>query len=71
MDQLNYILVINELIMEMLREDEKHNIIFHLIYDMWDIMIENVEKVVYAYEGNDFLTRNSNFFLNYTRYIGD
>lgn len=38
---------------------------------MWDIMIENVEKVVYAYEGNDFLTRNSNFFLNYTRYIGD
>ena len=62
MDQLNYILVINELIMKLLREDEKHNIILHLIYDMWDVMIEDVEKVVYAYEGNDFLTRNSEIF---------
>ena len=59
---MDYILAFTEPIMELLREGDKDTIVLYLIYDMWDTMIEDVKKVIYAHEGKDLLTRSSEFF---------
>ena len=61
-DQLEYILAITEPIVGMLREGDKDAAVLHLIYDMWDSMIEDVKKVIFTHEGEDLITGKSEFF---------
>ena len=61
-DQLDYILAITEPIVGMLREGDKGVVVLHLIYDMWDSMIEDVMKVIFTHEGEDLITGKSEFF---------
>ena len=37
----------------MLRASDKDGPLLHLIYDMWDILIENVKAIIFEQEGLD------------------
>ncbi|XP_022868725.1 uncharacterized protein LOC111388271 [Olea europaea var. sylvestris] len=49
-DNLDYFLSFTEPIYNMLRVADTNSPVFHLIYDMWDTMIENVKKIVFEHE---------------------
>ncbi|KAH6788024.1 hypothetical protein C2S52_007576 [Perilla frutescens var. hirtella] len=61
-DQLDYFLSFTEPIMNMLRAADTDTPILHLIYDMWDTMIEDVKKIVFDHEGKDMIGGSSSFF---------
>lgn len=61
-DKLDFLLSFTEPIINMLRAADTDTPILHLIYDMWDTMIENVKKIVFEYEGIDMIDGNSDFF---------
>ncbi|KAG5532736.1 hypothetical protein RHGRI_027140 [Rhododendron griersonianum] len=46
----------------MLRIADTDSPILHLIYDMWDTMIENVKKRIFEHEGEDMEFGKSDFF---------
>lgn len=50
-EQVNYILSFTTPIYDMLRLCDTDKPCLHLVYDMWDVMIENVKKVIYHHEG--------------------
>jgi hypothetical protein len=50
-DKVDYILKITTPIYEMIRFTDTDTPCLHLVYDMWDSMIEKVKKVIYRYEG--------------------
>lgn len=46
----------------MLRVADTDAPILHLVYDMWDSMIENVKKRIFEHEGEDMVIGHSSFF---------
>ena len=46
----------------MLRAVDKDGFLLHLIYDMWDTMIENVKAIIFEQEGLDISSGQSQFF---------
>jgi len=50
-DKVDYILKITTPIYEMIRLTDTDTPCLHLVYEMWDSMIEKVKKVIYRYEG--------------------
>ncbi|KAL8477439.1 hypothetical protein ACS0TY_029655 [Phlomoides rotata] len=61
-DNLDYFLKFTEPIVDMLRKADTDTPVLHLIYDMWDTMIENVKKVVFEHEQKDIISGSSEFF---------
>ena len=58
-DSIDYFLKLTEPIVDMLRSADIDGPKLHLIYDMWDSMIE---KVIFEHEGKDLISGQSNFF---------
>ncbi|CAM8990676.1 unnamed protein product [Rhodiola kirilowii] len=52
-DKLNYILSIKSPIYDMIRVCDTDQPCLHLVYEMWDVMIEKVKKVIYEHENID------------------
>ena len=50
-DKVDYILKITTPIYEMICMTDTDTPCLHLVYEMWDSMIEKVKKVIYRYEG--------------------
>jgi len=50
-DKVDFILRITTPIYEMIRITDTDTPCLHLVYEMWDSMIEKVKKVIYRYEG--------------------
>ena len=46
-DVINYIIEFSVPIYDMLRETDTDRPCLHLVYEMWDLMIENVKTVIY------------------------
>ncbi|KAH0709599.1 hypothetical protein KY284_011026 [Solanum tuberosum] len=61
-DSIDYFLKFTEPIVDMLRSADIDGPKLHLIYDMWDSMIEKVKKVIFEHEGKDLISGQSNFF---------
>ena len=59
---MKYILKFIAPIYEMIRVADTDNPCLHLIYEMWDSMIENVKKEVYLYEGKELQQTDCYFF---------
>ena len=60
-DQVDYILEFTSPIYDMLRLADTDKPSLHLIYDMWDDMIEKVKSIIYKHERKD-LTDESTFY---------
>ncbi|XP_049369458.1 uncharacterized protein LOC125834347 [Solanum verrucosum] len=60
-DSIDYFLKFTEPIVDMLRSAVIDGPKLHLIYDMWDSMIEKVKKVIFEHEGKDLISGQSNF----------
>ncbi|KAK9291948.1 hypothetical protein L1049_019900 [Liquidambar formosana] len=52
-DKIEYILSFMGPIYDMLRYADTDKPVLHLIYDMWDSMIENVKMAIYQHEGKE------------------
>ena len=50
-DRLDYFLSFTEHILDMLRVADTDTPVLHLIYDMWDSMIERVKNIIFDHEG--------------------
>ncbi|XP_049391466.1 uncharacterized protein LOC125855822 [Solanum stenotomum] len=61
-DSINYFLKFTEPIVDMLRSADIDGPKLHLIYDIWDSIIEKVKKVIFEHEGKDLISGQSNFF---------
>lgn len=61
-DKVDYFLKFTEPMVDMLRKADTDMPVLHLIYDMWDSMIENVKKIIFLHEGKDLITGSSTFF---------
>ncbi|XP_025884405.2 uncharacterized protein [Solanum lycopersicum] len=61
-DSIDYFLKFTEPIVDMLRRADIDGPKLHLIYDMWDSMIEKVKKVIFEHEGKDLISGQSIFF---------
>jgi len=48
--KVDYILVFTAPIYDVLRKTDTNMATLHLVYEMWDSMIENVRKVIYQHE---------------------
>ncbi|KAH7545623.1 hypothetical protein FEM48_Zijuj01G0113100 [Ziziphus jujuba var. spinosa] len=55
-DRLDYFLSFTEPIFDMLRVADTDIPVLHLIYDMWDTMIERVKKIIFNHEGKDLIS---------------
>ncbi|XP_056698734.1 uncharacterized protein [Spinacia oleracea] len=61
-DNLDYFLKFIEPIYEIIRVGDKDAPVLHLVYDMWDTMIETTKVHIFDHEGKDILTDTSDFF---------
>lgn len=61
-DNLEYLLKFTEPIIDMLRKADMDTPVLHLIYDMWDSMIENVKNIIFEHEHEDILVGHHPFF---------
>lgn len=52
-EQVNYILDFTAPIYEMIRVCDTDKPTLHLVYEMWEFMIEKVKKVIYEHEGKE------------------
>jgi hypothetical protein len=52
-DKVNYILDFSEPIYAMIRATDTDKPCLHLMYEMWDSMIEKVKKIIYHHEGKE------------------
>jgi hypothetical protein len=52
-DKVNYVLKITTPMYEMIRMTDTDTPCLHLVYEMWDSMIEKVKKVIYEHEGKE------------------
>ncbi|KAK4348118.1 hypothetical protein RND71_034457 [Anisodus tanguticus] len=68
-DSIDYFLKFTEPIVDMLRSVDLDSPKLHLIYDMWDSMIENVKKVIFEHEGNDLISGKSSFLVQFMRFL--
>ncbi|KAH0662039.1 hypothetical protein KY284_026970 [Solanum tuberosum] len=55
-DSIDYFLKFTEPIIDMLRSADIDGPKLHLIYDVWDSMIEKVKKVIFEHEGKDLIS---------------
>jgi hypothetical protein len=66
-NKIEFILVFTEPIYEMLRITNIDKLCLHLVYEMWDNMIEKVKDVIYRHEGK---TKNEeSLFFNVVKTI--
>ncbi|XP_016474542.2 uncharacterized protein LOC107796301 [Nicotiana tabacum] len=61
-DKIEYFLKFTEPIVSMLRSADLDAPKLHLVYDMWDTMIEKVKAIIFEQEGNDLIVGQSYFF---------
>lgn len=61
-DRVEYFLKCMEPIVSRLRRADLDCPQLHLIYDMWDTMIEKVKVIVFEHEGKDLINGQSDFF---------
>lgn len=61
-DKLDYMLKFTKPIHDMLRVADTDTPVLHLVYDMWDSMIESVKKIIFEHEMKDIITGQSDFF---------
>ncbi|XP_020255694.1 uncharacterized protein LOC109832704 isoform X1 [Asparagus officinalis] len=61
-DQVDYLLKFTEPMMNFLRAADMDSSVLHLVYDMWDTMIEEVKKIIFEHEGVDLVSGQSSFF---------
>ncbi|CAA0840437.1 Unknown protein [Striga hermonthica] len=61
-DTLDYLLNLTRPIIDFIRVADTDSPILHLVYDMWDSMIEEIKTVVFRHEGKDLLVGQSAFF---------
>lgn len=61
-DKLDYFLKFAGPIYEMIRIGDRDAPVLHLIYDMWDSMIEGVKVQIFEHEGKDIQSDSSPFF---------
>ena len=50
-DKINYILEFTALIYDVLRVADTNKPYLHLVYEMWDSMIEKMKVAIYRHEG--------------------
>ena len=50
-DRVDYIILFTSPIYDMLRATDTDRPTFHLVYDMWDTMIEKVKTIIFRHEG--------------------
>lgn len=62
-DKLDYFLKFGGPIYEMIRIGDRDAPVLHLIYDMWDSMIEGVKVQIFEHEGKDIQSDSSPFFM--------
>jgi len=67
---VSYIVDFTEPIYEMLRLADTDKPCLHLVYEMWDTMIENVKKVIYNKEKKEQDEESSFFTVVYDILIG-
>ncbi|KAL7206744.1 hypothetical protein ACSBR2_019457 [Camellia fascicularis] len=61
-DSIDYLISFTKPIIDMLREADTDSPALHLVYDMWDTMIESVKKIIFDHEGIDLIVGQSTFF---------
>ncbi|PWA38694.1 hypothetical protein CTI12_AA570610 [Artemisia annua] len=61
-DKLDYFLEFTLPMINFLKAADTDSCVLHLVYDMWDTMIEQVKKVIFNHEGAGFLTEQSPFY---------
>lgn len=62
-DKVQYILDFTDPIYSMIRAADTDKPCLHLVYEMWDSMIDKVKKIVYRHEGKE-LDEHSSFFFH-------
>ncbi|KAL9685775.1 hypothetical protein QQ045_023227 [Rhodiola kirilowii] len=71
-DKVNYILAFTTPIYDMIRVCDTDKPCLHLVYEMWDVMIEKVRKVIYEHEhieNEDFEFASCTFYMLCIRYL--
>lgn len=58
-DKIEYILDFTKPIIDMLRTADTDKPTLHLIYEMWDSMIESVKAVIFRHEGKTYEEESS------------
>lgn len=61
-DKIDYFLKFTDPIMRFLRVADSDSCVLHLVYDMWDTMIEDIKSCIFYQENEDLLTGKSDFF---------
>ncbi|XP_047253664.1 uncharacterized protein LOC124887790 [Capsicum annuum] len=61
-DNIDYFWKFTEPIVDMLRDADLDGPKLHLIYDMWDSIIEKDKKIIFEHEGENLISGQSNFF---------
>jgi len=51
--KVDYILAFTVFIYDVLRKTNMDMATLHLVYEMWDSMIEDVRKIIYQHEGKE------------------
>ncbi|XP_026383788.1 uncharacterized protein LOC113279302 [Papaver somniferum] len=64
-DKVDYIIAFTEPIYDMLRRTDTDRPCLHLVYDMWESMIEKVRKVIYRKEGLTEFQDSSFYYVVY------
>ncbi|XP_026377860.1 uncharacterized protein LOC113272191 [Papaver somniferum] len=64
-DKVDYIIAFTESIYDMLRRTDTDRPCLHLVYDMWESMIEKVRKVIYRKEGLTEFQDSSFYYVVY------
>ncbi|WOH08258.1 hypothetical protein DCAR_0727696 [Daucus carota subsp. sativus] len=70
-DKIDYFLKFTEPMMRFFRVADKDSCILHLVYDMWDTMIEDIRSCIFDHEDEDLLIGNSAFFNDIHKIIED
>ncbi|KAK2976448.1 hypothetical protein RJ640_015571 [Escallonia rubra] len=63
-DKLEFFLSFTEPLMDMLRAADTDAPVLHLIYDMWDTMIEKVKLIIFEQEGENLITGGDKFDID-------
>ncbi|XP_028060347.1 uncharacterized protein LOC114263958 [Camellia sinensis] len=61
-DNIDYLISFTKPIIDILRQADTNSPVLHLVYDMWDTMIESVKKIIFNHEGIDIIVGQSTFF---------
>ncbi|KAH7685347.1 Ribonuclease H-like protein, partial [Dioscorea alata] len=64
-DKMDYILSFTTPIYDMFQVMDTNKHTLHLVYEMWDTMIENVKKIIYIYEHRQLKERSTFYEVIY------